>query len=202
MNSVYSVFSSISAHYRVIKDRVYYYFYIYEPNEIVEREKTPINLIEDIYTFVDYPSKIDDNLYLGNSYNAANYSHLKDRNIVGIVNVTEEITNYFDDCNEFDYLKINILDNTKTNIIDHIDKIMEFVKNKQKDGNILIHCFAGKSRSATCVLYYLMKKYNYSYEDAHKLLNDKRHCVNINNKFIGDLQEHINIQKNDDISEV
>ena len=36
----------------------------------------------------------------------------------------------------------------------------------KQDGNVLVHCRMGMSRSATLVIAYLMKKYNLSYEDA------------------------------------
>ena len=46
--------------------------------------------------------------------------------------------------------------------------------------NILVHCMAGVSRSASVVIYYFMKKYGLSYNRAEKMVKDKRSIINPN----------------------
>ncbi len=55
--------------------------------------------------------------------------------------------------------------------------------------NVLVHCHAGISRSATVVLDYMMKTYEYSYQDARNTLRETRACVSPNIGFIMLLDE-------------
>ena len=63
----------------------------------------------------------------------------------------------------------------------------------QKDENILIHCYMGSSRSATIVILYLMDKYKMTLEKAIHLIKQKRDIININTRFLENLQDY---QKN------
>ena len=50
---------------------------------------------------------IIDNIYIGNACNAADYYTMKNLNITHIVNVSQEISNYFPE--DFNYFKIKNL---------------------------------------------------------------------------------------------
>ena len=54
--------------------------------------------------------------------------------------------------------------------------------------NILIHCMAGVSRSASVLINYLMKKYDMEYDDAYKYLISKRSIVMPNESFKNQLK--------------
>lgn len=64
--------------------------------------------------------------------------------------------------------------------------ILDHVLNSRQ--NILVHCMAGVSRSASMIIYYLMRKYNMSFEDAYKLVKSKRTIVNPNKSFQAQLK--------------
>lgn len=54
-------------------------------------------------------------------------------------------------------------DISSASIIDHFETTFDFIDRVRKNGNLLVHCMAGISRSATIVIAYLMKKYSYDY---------------------------------------
>jgi len=147
--------------------------------------------------FFQEPTYVIDNIYLGSAYNAASYDILKKLDIKLIINVTTEITNYYPD--DFTYVRYNLYDNNKHSIDKYLndayEKITNFQKNKQ--GNILIHCFMGASRSASMVIYYLMrtmKKENgdsFTFDDSLNFLKKKRPLVNPTFRFTKDLAKSI-----------
>lgn len=53
---------------------------------------------------------------------------------------------------------------------------------------ILVHCAMGKSRSATIVTMYLMKKFNITYKVARNMVKMRRETVEINDGFISQLK--------------
>ena len=137
------------------------------------------------------PTKIIDNIYLGNAYNASNYSVIRNNNIKYIINATKELPNFYEN-SDVKYLRIPVADNCDHHISDHIHEAMEFIKMAQEnnDGNILIHCYMGSSRSASIVMAFLVHKHKFNVDDAFLFLKDKRDIVNINLNFIDDVKQH------------
>lgn len=65
-----------------------------------------------------------------------------------------------------------------------IEIAYHFINNAvEEKANILVHCMAGISRSASLLIYFFMKKYNLNYVDAEKILRDRRPIVNPNPGF-------------------
>lgn len=56
------------------------------------------------------------------------------------------------------------------------------------DYKILVHCMAGVSRSASVVIYYLMKKHGWTYDQAFNEVVKKRHVINPNQGFVQTLR--------------
>lgn len=54
---------------------------------------------------------------------------------------------------------------------------------KKAKGPVLVHCYAGMSRSISVVIYYLMKEYNVSYDCAYKFVKKKRSIAKPNKLF-------------------
>jgi atypical dual specificity phosphatase/dual specificity phosphatase 12 len=59
----------------------------------------------------------------------------------------------------------------------------------------LVHCYAGISRSASIIISYLMKKYNWSYEKAYNYVKNKRPIINPNRGFKKQLIQYENYLK-------
>lgn len=66
----------------------------------------------------------------------------------------------------------------------------EFIERGLNNGNVLVHCFAGISRSTSIVLAFLMKKNGCSLEGAMGLVKSKRQCVQPNKGFWKQLEEY------------
>ena len=154
-------------------------------------------IIKEYTNFFTEPSYIIDNIYLGSAFNAASYETLIKYNIKIIINVTKEVSCYF--LKHFNYYQCEIYDNNKESIFEHFDNINDFIVTKQCEllinnnwtGNILIHCYMGASRSASVVLYYLIKNKNYGFNDALNFLKLKRPLVNPTFRFTKDLAKTI-----------
>ena len=58
------------------------------------------------------------------------------------------------------------------------------------NNNILIHCFAGRSRSTTLVIAYLMRHHQMSLVNAFKLVKSNRPISKPNREFLLDLKKY------------
>lgn len=160
--------------------------------EITISRMYPKNIICEYVTFFSDPTLVHDNLYLGSAYNAASYQTLIQYNIKYIINVTNEITNYYPD--DFTYYRIPIKDNNVESMQEYFntsyEKINEF--NNNNNGNILIHCYMGASRSFTITAHYIAKITNNNISEITSRLKLLRPNINPTQRFITDLIEEIN----------
>lgn len=127
-------------------------------------------------------------LYLGSYEDACNLNFLRQHNIGFIVNLA-----YKPPCapNEFRYLNINIYDHPHENIIQHADKVINFVDQAVREGKaVLIHCMAGISRSTSMVMVYLMKRYNLNVKQAYEYILRHRPIVLPNVGFSKQLMDY------------
>ena len=87
----------------------------------VKRMNPSHSLITDIYNLSSGIDHIQDYIYIGNAYGASNYYLLNENNIGLIVNVTEEIPNYYEDFKDgFDYIQLKIRDQNDESLFDTI----------------------------------------------------------------------------------
>lgn len=109
---------------------------------------------------------IVDNIYLGDLESVTNLSLMKEIDV--IIDVSNQ--RYHEDPSKT-YYHYDLTPPTIDKIIHKFDQIVAQTPNEQ---NILIHCMAGISRSATMVLYYLMKHKHYHLREAYNFLKLKR----------------------------
>jgi len=149
-----------------------------------------------IYSMRREMQEIVDGLYLG-PYSVAVRSkceYLRDCGITHIICIRQDIeshlikTHFID---KFRYLVINIADTVTENIIQHFQIVKVFLDECfSVGGKALVHGNAGISRSAAVVLGFIMEKYRLSYENAYKLVQKRRFCINPNEGFIQQLKEY------------
>ncbi|TNV75340.1 hypothetical protein FGO68_gene10324 [Halteria grandinella] len=135
-------------------------------------------------------NEICDHLYLGSKQAAYNRTALEVFEIKSVLVVGEELECKFIEDRTLCYKKLPIIDDEEFDITAYLNEGVEFVERAiAEKTNVLVHCRAGRSRSASFVIAYLMKSLNLSYEDAFKYAFSKRRCVMPNDGFIKHLKE-------------
>ena len=137
---------------------------------------------------VQTPVQIDDRVILANAYDSADWNLLQEAGVKCIVNATRELSCYFED-QDIDYLKIPVLDDGASYIRPYFDEFLEFMDAHQGE-KVLVHCYMGSSRSATLVLLYLVKRRGMTVDDGLRYLKEKRHFVNINERFLQEVRDY------------
>jgi hypothetical protein len=134
--------------------------------------KKGLTVKDEDEAYEDY-NKIMPRLYLGNKQAAKNKDFINENGIKAILNCSKEkdIPNYFCESN-IEYMRVPVDDSLKQKDFDKMfllmPSIVEFIHKHvviQKH-NILVHCYAGVSRSATIVIAFLMQEKNMSFDEA------------------------------------
>jgi protein-tyrosine phosphatase len=125
-------------------------------------------------------NKIMNRLYLGNFQAAKDKDFFKKKNIRAVLNCSKDIPNHFASNKNIEYMRIPVDDSLKQKdydlMFDFMPVIVAFIHKHivvQKN-NILIHCWAGRQRSAISVAVYLVDKYGLDPKEACKVVLDKR----------------------------
>ena len=150
------------------------------------------SLLDNIGALVSPCDYIIDNIYLGSCTAASNIKLLSCLNIKYICNISDNIPNFFE--NKLKYFNISKKDNGTDNINKYeLEESFKFIKkSKQQNSNILVHCFVGRSRSVSILIYYLMKEYNFSIKESIYFLKKKRKWINPSMKFIENIINIVN----------
>ncbi|XP_034239693.1 protein phosphatase Slingshot isoform X2 [Thrips palmi] len=138
---------------------------------------------------MDAATEIFDHVYLGSEWNASNLEELQKNGVNHILNVTREIDNFFPGM--FNYLNVRVLDDEKTDLLKHWDNTFKYITRARKEGSkVLVHCKMGVSRSASVVIAYAMKAYNWDFKKAFEFVRQKRTCIKPNTSFISQLETY------------
>uniref|UniRef100_A0A672JRI1 Protein phosphatase Slingshot homolog 1 n=1 Tax=Salarias fasciatus TaxID=181472 RepID=A0A672JRI1_SALFA len=138
---------------------------------------------------MDKATLIFDHVYLGSEWNASNLEELQESGVGYILNVTREIDNFFP--GTFSYHNIRVYDEEATDLLAHWNDTYNFiVKAKKNHSKCLVHCKMGVSRSASTVIAYAMKEYDWSLEKAYNFVREKRSITRPNPAFMRQLAEY------------
>ncbi|XP_074654270.1 dual specificity protein phosphatase 10-like isoform X2 [Tubulanus polymorphus] len=128
-------------------------------------------------------------LYLGNERDAANKNLLDDLKITYVLNVTSHIPGHFEN-QGITYKRLPATDSGQQNLKQYFEEAFSFIDEARDNGvNILIHCHAGVSRSATITIAYIMKHTLMSMIDTYRYVKNKRAIISPNFNFMGQLLE-------------
>jgi protein-tyrosine phosphatase len=149
------------------------YIYKHSPIKkglVIKNEDRPLTKVD----------KITDKIYLGNYQTAKNKDFFNEKNIKAVLNCTKDLPNHFAHIKDIEYMRIPVDDSLKEKDFELMFKFMpaiaEFINkhvNIQKN-NILIHCYAGRQRSACAVVTFLMDKYGLNPHDSCRIVLKKR----------------------------
>ena len=124
-------------------------------------------------------NKVMNKIYLGNFQAAKDKDFFKSKNIKAVLNCTRDIPNHFAHNKDIEYMRIPVEDSLRDRDYDlmyqYMPCIVEFIhKHTVLQGhNILIHCWAGRQRSAISIAAYLVDKYGLNPHDACQLVMSK-----------------------------
>ena len=130
---------------------------------------------------------IIDNIYLGDFRTADNMNILRQYNITHIINCAFNLPNKFP--NEITYKRLDLRDEPDQPLIERLEEAYEFIK-ENKDKNIFVHCVFGKSRSASVVIFYIMKEKKINFQEAKNFVKNIRSIVEPNSGFELELNKY------------
>lgn len=140
---------------------------------------------------------LEDQLYLSGSVGAEDLSQLLELGITHIINITDMIPNYHEkEMNNngeslFTYMNIAIPDCGSIQLAAFLPDVIHFITNAiNSNGRVLVHCFAGKSRSASIVIAFIMQSKRWGFQEAFKFVQSKRDVVDPNFGFCTQLMEY------------
>lgn len=157
---------------------IYYSFYAY--NKIVSKyfQNTTNNFEAD---------EIMPGIFLGSINSSYDLNVLKSKGITHIISAILGYDPAFPE--DFKYLIVNALDSENNNISDVFESCNDFINDAlfENNGKVLIHCMAGRSRSATILAAYIIETYGMDVDNVLSLLRNKRKIVEPNSSFLKQL---------------
>jgi len=180
--------------------------YINRINNSSPSSDLPVNISPTTSTIIPHYTKVLPYLYIGTETIPASVNaieRLKKLKVTHVLNVATEcnVSVTFPE-DQIVYKKIDLADNLAENIAKYLWESSEWIENERKKNNnavFYIHCKAGKSRSATVVIAYLMKVEHWSLNKAYTYLKDLRPNISPNLGFMSALLEmEAEIKKQDE----
>ena len=132
-------------------------------------------------------NEILEGLFLGDHVAADNKYILSRSGITHILTIGAGLYPKFPQ--KYIYKWISEIDSPTTNLKQHFSACHKFISTASASGGcVLVHCYAGISRSATIMISYLMAQYDMTLPTATQVIKNKRWFINPNTGFIKQLQ--------------
>ena len=125
-------------------------------------------------------------IFIGSCDAEANVPALKAANIAKVLMAARELTPSSDG---FEYCTVGLVDKPEENLLQHFDECFDFVDAAVTRGEgVLVHCYAGRSRSAAIVIAWLMRRGGISLQAAWAQVSAVRPWIAPNEGFVRQLQ--------------
>ncbi|XP_037694353.1 dual specificity protein phosphatase 8 [Choloepus didactylus] len=135
-------------------------------------------------------TRILPHLYLGSQKDVLNEDLMTQNGISYVLNASNSCPKPDFIC-ESRFLRIPVNDSYCEKLLPWLDKSIEFIdKAKLSSCQVIVHCLAGISRSATIAIAYIMKTMGMSSDDAYRFVKDRRPSISPNFNFLGQLLEY------------
>lgn len=133
-------------------------------------------------------SQIESWLFLGGLKEATDINFLYNNSIDSIINVAYELRNTkYPKSVEIHNFLLN--DTPSEGIELFFESVFDIIEaNRHNNKRVLIHCFMGISRSASFVIYYLMRTRNWDFHESFEYVENIRPCIDPNPGFIEKLK--------------
>lgn len=149
----------------------------------------PMNLILE-------PSESLGGLYLGNYEAASDIALLKKHNIKAVLTVAADLRLNYPSAEGITHEVISALDMVSYDLSKHFNRCFDFIEKHRAETNVLVHCLAGISRSATIVIMYLMRTQRMGFESAFSFVKKRRKIIFPNPGFVRQLRVFSSQMKN------
>jgi len=133
--------------------------------------------------------KIDSRVFLGSLGAALDEAELSRYKVTHIVCVARGIRNVF--AGKYQYKTVEILDSASESLLDHLPDTLTWMHEaltRDPNAKILVHCFAGRSRSVSIILAYLMVWHRITLKVALHHVRSIRPSANPNTSFMRHLK--------------
>ena len=129
-------------------------------------------------------------LYVGSIQAADNLEELKKKNIRAVLCVAANVRIKYNEKDVDSHKVIPAEDIETFDLGKYFNDGIGFIDENRQKTNVLIHCFAGVSRSGAMVIAYLMKSQKKCFQEAWKLAKEKRSVITPNNGFKKQLEKY------------
>ena len=129
-------------------------------------------------------SEITTNLYLTSAYGASNPVALRAKGVTCIINISLSFQTPTPKLRDIEFIRIAVDDIPTAQLGVYFDRIADKIYSVKKNGGkTLVHCYAGRSRSASSVIAYLMKYEHMTLKQAHSHVRARRAVIRPNPGF-------------------
>lgn len=135
------------------------------------------------------PKKITNRVWIGSEATAANKEFLRRNNIKLVVNCTADIPRFSD----IPMLRVPVYDDPSDakKMVKYFGISSVAIRDVTRyNGNVLVHCRAGQNRSSTVVAAYLMTIKKIGYDEAMKLIRERKCETFRPMNFLSSLKEY------------